>query len=451
MSSDCKRAGEKWKEDNWMPLIHSIKNDNCILMLGPDVAMKEFEGGKKTLMQILSYQLAKKTKIEEFDDFDLKEVAENFLRESGLGRSYLEALIEAFFKDRENEIQDVHKNLAKIPFPLIITTCYDSIFYNALKKEPGKEPEEEWYNFRGKDKREVEHEGSREKPLIYHLYGSIKNSRSLVISNNDLLEFFTSIISGNPNLPGYIKTEIGDKDKSFLFVGFGLRNWYLRILLHTLKAEKRESLSFAIEKLNPTQLCDRDTIFFYQDNGYKIHIYEDKDPDSFVNELYERYTEGSHTTMPAGQPAMPAGQPPTVFICHAHEDKEFAADISKRLEKRNIEPWLDKKKIRGGVEWDALIEKTIKKDVDYFVVLQSKSLESMYEGYVNEEIELALRRQRRFRRRPFIIPLKIDDCNLMDEFEDIQTIDMSDEEALDDGINELVEVVIEEQQRRAKE
>jgi hypothetical protein len=34
----------------------------------------------------------------------------------------------------------------------------------------------------------------------------------------------------------YVTSRFSDRDTSFLFIGFGFRHWYMRILLHVLKA-----------------------------------------------------------------------------------------------------------------------------------------------------------------------------------------------------------------------
>jgi hypothetical protein len=59
---------------------------------------------------------------------------------------------------------------------------------------------------------------------------------------------------------------------------------------------------------------------------------------------------------------------PEVFICHAHENKEHAADFHKKFTGAGLSTWLDNINIEPGDKWETCIEKAISK-VDYFVVL----------------------------------------------------------------------------------
>ncbi|HAO20607.1 MAG TPA: hypothetical protein DCQ37_09125, partial [Desulfobacteraceae bacterium] len=71
---------------------------------------------------------------------------------------------------------------------------------------------------------------------------------SLVMTENDLLDFLVSVISKAPGLPASITSELNSTDKNFLFLGFGFKHWYLRILLHVLAGNShKKSRSFALE------------------------------------------------------------------------------------------------------------------------------------------------------------------------------------------------------------
>lgn len=199
---------------------------------------------------------------------------------------------------------------------------------------------------------------------------------------------------------------------------------------------KRDRFSFAFEAAAPAQ----DTVLFYK-HGYQIQIYSMAVSD-FINELTQRYKKmaktGSITTSPDA---------PEIFICHANEDKDKAARLYKQLHEAGFRPWLDKENLRGGDRWDTLIEKTIK-EVDYFVVLQSKSLLQKDIGYVNKEMRLAMKRQDFFRvGTNFIIPVRIEqDCQYLYELSEFQTIDLFQR----GGFDNLVSAIKRDYQRRSK-
>ncbi len=131
---------------------------------------------------------------------------------------------------------------------------------------------------------------------------------------------------------------------------------------------------------------------------------------------------------------------PRVFICHTSEDTDFADALYGQLNAAGLDPWLDKENLRGGDRWDDMIQKVIKNEIDYFLVLQSESLQKKARGkcYVNKEINKAREQQKMFPPSiRFIIPLKIGDCETLEELKDIQTIPIDDR----DNIAELVRLI----------
>jgi hypothetical protein len=125
-------------------------------------------------------------------------------------------------------------------------------------------------------------------------------------------------------------------------------------------------------------------------------------------------------------------------LCHAHEDAAFAHALSRGIRENGINVWLDKDDLRGGDRWDDAIERTLA-DVQYVVVLQSKSLRAKDVGYVNKEINLAIERQAYYRRpRIFLIPAIIDSPDSqIDDLKSLQSVDLS----APDGVNELVRTI----------
>jgi hypothetical protein len=50
-----------------------------------------------------------------------------------------------------------------------------------------------------------------------------------------------------------------------------------------------------------------------------------------------------------------------VFLCHNSEDKPAVREISRKLAKNNIKPWLDEEQIRPGTSWQPALGKTDQK------------------------------------------------------------------------------------------
>lgn len=425
----------EWKEKDWKALILAIQQDNCILMLGPDSAVEKVKSKSRVLTEILANQLAEDLDPhikEKINTANLSEVSQHNVLEKKLGRTDLEGEVQTFYQHRRSLCSQFHRDLAALPFYFIITSSPDYMFYEALKKE-NKEPVTARYHFKGKNPPILDI-GKKERPLLFYLYGSIEETASLVITENDLLDFLAAIISKKP-LPDRILMELNDKKKNFLFLGFGFKHWYQRILLHVLHDREKESRSFALERLTRHNVKElKSAVLFFQGSSSKIHIFKGE-LNTFAKELRKRYEESA--VAPAAAPGIEAGKAPTVFICHANKDKAYAAALYEKMKNAGLKPWLDKENLRGGDKWHSIIEKTIKKQVDYFIVLQSKALAEKRIGYVNKEILLAIERQQYFRNLKFIIPIKVDDCLLLEELEDIQTIDFTREGTIEELIKTI--------------
>jgi hypothetical protein len=422
-----KMANNNLEEEEWDTLIYSIRQGNCILMLGPDAAVEEVDGQTHLLTEILANQLAEKIDEEtrgKINPSDLAQVSQYYSIERG--RNSLEARASSFFYEREGMSTNLHRNLAALPFYFTITTTPDSMFLEALKKE-GKEPMVERYHFNG-DNPDIVGKGTREKPLLFYLYGTVSEPGSLLLTENDLLDFLVALISEKRPLPDNIRSELQDEHKSFLFLGFGLRHWYLRLLLHVLQGRNKGSHSFAMEQFMPENAEElQRTIYFYKKSNYKINIFKGE-LNHFAGKLREKYLKqvSKNGTNGNGTKRVLDSGAPQVFICHASEDKDYAASLYKTLADAGIKPWLDKQNLRGGDDWNRQIEKTIQ-EIDYFVLLQSRALADKQIGYVNREINSALDRKKEFRRGSrFIIPVKIEECPLLEDVHDLQTIDLTD-------------------------
>jgi hypothetical protein len=192
--------------------------------------------------------------------------------------------------------------------------------------------------------------------------------------------------------------------QSFLFVGFGIRHWYLRVLLkiviRTLELP-RSGIAVAVEPLRGLPESDREqTVLFYQ-RGTRVEV-EDADVGSFLADLAQRLEAGGGFIGQATQ----IGPRPRVFISYAREDNELAARVFDALQKSHFEPWLDREQLRGGEIWDQRIESELDA-TDFALVLYTPAFCRKTDSYVNKEVALARRRALSVR-GSFLIPLRTD-------------------------------------------
>ncbi|MGE5642446.1 MAG: TIR domain-containing protein [Byssovorax cruenta] len=101
-----------------------------------------------------------------------------------------------------------------------------------------------------------------------------------------------------------------------------------------------------------------------------------------------------------------------VFLCHASQDKPIVREFYQRLGTEGwIDPWLDEEKLLPGQDWDLEIEKAVEAADAVIVCVSNQSVTK--EGYVQKEIrkvlDIALEKPEE---TIFIIPLRLDDCEL---------------------------------------
>jgi hypothetical protein len=126
------------------------------------------------------------------------------------------------------------------------------------------------------------------------LYGGFDRPDSLVLTENDLLEFITGVISGRPKLPDSLKSLL--RNNTFLFVGFGIQHWYVRVLLRLLiRAMGISSSAFALESMIELDTKERQqTVLFYKRGTPRIEVL-DMDGLEFAQELSKRLSnEGGY-------------------------------------------------------------------------------------------------------------------------------------------------------------
>jgi hypothetical protein len=406
------------KERHWTSLVTSLRHGQCVLMLGPEVSAapaetdgaaivsRNHESFAETLMQRLADELEEDGRRVIGDS--LAAVAQQYEDASGFGTNALRALAEKFYNSGALAPSALHRGLASLPFGLIVTTSHDDLMLRALKDE-GKSPLAYRYHLRGdrRDNPEFVLSGSASTPIVYHLFGTAREPGSLVLSENDLLDFLIAIVSERPPLPNSLSRALKRSGQSFLFVGFGISQWYLRVLMKVLVRSlelHRTASTIAAESLRGLTESDRErTILFYQ-RGTRIEV-EDADVSEFLSELAQRLAaEGGVVAEPP-----PLGPRPRVFISYAREDGALASRLFEGLDRSRFEPWLDQDALIGGENWDQRIRDELAA-ADYTLVLYTPALCRKTDSYVNREIALARNRALGVR-GSFLIPLRTADID----------------------------------------
>ena len=442
---------DELEDRDWYRLLTSIERGNCILMLGPGSSLDNSQSPPLTVSQCLAMKLSKQLKdpISENDASDFAHVARQFARQEE-SHTDLEYEVEKLLKNYQNQTTDFHQNLAKLPFSLCVSTTHDHFMENALSAAPGKIPQVDYYHFKSQKNNETESstnsiddEGiSPNHPLLFRLNGDIQDGQSLVMTEIDLLDFLAAVIQSTPPLPSYITRRFSDPNTSFLFLGFDLYQWHLRILLHVLNACDHKQRSLALENsFSLPETISKKTQVFFNDH-YKLQFCG-LELEKFTNELSQRYADQYGGTQAAAVP-LPENSP-TVFLCHCSDDSDRVAILADDLRHKGIDTWLDRHQIRGGDNWDNLIINVLEKQVDYVLVLQTPQMMARSESYYYMEIDRALERQKKQADGiSFVIPCHLQNSDPMQRLEHLNYVDLTKPQ----GLQELTRSIMEDWQKR---
>lgn len=433
-------------EQHWRQLLSRIAQQSCVLLLGPDIPLVVGGVAQPSLVSRLSDMLAAELTNAPDPSLSLAEIAQEVESESD--HMNLEMLVEDFHRSHPVADSEIHDDLASIGFPLVVTSSHDGLMEDALRKA-GKRPVSEFYDFRG-TRQKVEHEATVQEPLVYHIQGSLQRLDSLVITEQDLLEYLVAVASGSPALPDRIRSALQDDRCSFLFIGFGLNRWHLRLLVHLLRGPRPRSMSFAIEAASRLEAAsDEQAVLFFR-RGFKVETFR-VDVPAFARELRVRCDAQRQFVGPIRQVRFHAHKP-TVFISYDRRNASKADRVFAALEAEGCLPWLDRHRLEPASDWNAEIEAQLRA-CDYFLFLNSREANGRHEAFVTREVNMARDRAKSFREGiRFIIPACIDDSPVREELAQYQGLDCAAEGGVEEArqYEQLCVIMQRDLQRRGK-
>jgi hypothetical protein len=123
--------------------------------------------------------------------------------------------------------------LARLDFPLVITTNYDGLFERALR-DVGKQPRVSVYKPEPEPTTDFDNESAR-SPVVYKLHGDIAHRESLVVTDEDYIQFVLRMSDKEPYDPVPLSLKHFLKRWTTLFIGYSLLDYNLRLLFKTLR------------------------------------------------------------------------------------------------------------------------------------------------------------------------------------------------------------------------
>lgn len=217
--------------------------------------------------------------------------AENLESDSDLIAELRDRMNEASFADLVQELDypafdngslDPLRLLARLPLPVYITTSYHDFMERMLVAE-GKKPRTavcQWSgpvpNMLPEHDLDIHYSPSVSAPLVYHLYGLERYQSTLVLSEDDYLDFLVRVTqdsdASHPIVPLFLRSALSVS--SLILFGYRLQDWDFRTLfrgvINSRPIESNRPLSMIIQ-LTP---------------GEQFHIQNDKEARDYLETYF---------------------------------------------------------------------------------------------------------------------------------------------------------------------
>ena len=262
-------TGEQPGFDRWPSLVSNIRKGRCTPILGSGLleslvgSFREIARGwaKKYRYPMAGEECEELPLVAQYIAVDQGE--ETFVRDefsdalrAGVLRQYpeiSEAIANGPVQDlisaagairREQESDEPHQVLANLDLPVYLTTNPDNLLADALaaaNKKPvvalcprrddaGDITTAEAPNF----------EPSKEAPLVYHLFGHLKDPESIVLTQDNYFDYLIDVTRNNDIIPTSVRAKL--TNTALLFLGFQLRDWDFRVFFSSIKGREGRAL-----------------------------------------------------------------------------------------------------------------------------------------------------------------------------------------------------------------
>jgi hypothetical protein len=311
--------------------------------------------------------------------------------------------------------------LARLPFPLFVSTTCDSYVSRAV----------DLVRFRGRGRTTVPpyHEKGKEdlpdtvsaqNPVVFPLLGLASKSPDYALTEEDVLEFVHHFHrSGQPKrLFEWIQK------RHVLLIGGGFSDWLVRFLVRLMMRERLWANRCTHFVADPAVNADPALATFLQHRLSDVQVFQAPTAESFVDELFQRWcdrpgtalsdaVEDTSETQGAGSWSANAERdetaPKRIFLSYASEDREAAQRIFKLLDAEGLEVWFDTRGLEPGDVYKETIRSQIRRSWFFVPVLSQHTLTPLHRFFRFEWTVAGECAETASRSVGYAFPLVIDD------------------------------------------
>jgi hypothetical protein len=235
-------APRSLEEKDWKVLLQRIRTGRCIPFLGAGACH-----GTLPLGGDIASQWARDNDYPLDDKNDLARVSQFLAVEYDPYWPKLD-IVEQLSRTQPPNFtlpDEPHALLAELPLPVYMTTNYDNFMVQALARA-NRAPKTEycrWNRFLQGQPSIFDNgfDPNVANPLVYHLHGAMPVVESMVLTEDDYLDFLVNLAHENSMIPHQLQKALAES--SLLFLGYKLVDWDFRVLFRSLITYMERSLS----------------------------------------------------------------------------------------------------------------------------------------------------------------------------------------------------------------
>jgi hypothetical protein len=221
-------------DEKWLMLLHRIRQSKCTPLIGPGACygVLPFDGQ-------MAREWAVKYDYQTDDATDLERVAQFLAVEFGamLPKQLIRQRFSSATPPDFTDPDEPHMVLAALPLTIYCTTNYDDFMMRALRVQK-KDPQREFYRWNNRSFSapsifdNADFVPTAETPVVFHLHGHTDEPESMVLTEDDYLDFLKNISEDRHLLPVQIRKALAST--SLLLFGYSLSSKKFRMLFQTI-------------------------------------------------------------------------------------------------------------------------------------------------------------------------------------------------------------------------
>jgi hypothetical protein len=293
---------ERLNSDDWDVLLRKIKAQKCTPILGAGAYVESLPLNLK-----IARDWATDPEYPFENCFEMSRVAQ-FLSIKFDAIDPKDRIVEHLRQflppDFENP-NEPHRILARLPLPVYITTNYDDFMKQALELNH-KDPKRDfcrWNKFCQGGEPSIfatDYKPTVASPTVFHFHGHAEVAESLVLTDDDYLDFLVSISREEKLIPPHIEKAL--TGASLMLLGYRLDDWNFRVLFRSIVSYLEKSLitthvSVQLEPVgedaSPEQKMRARNYFNRYFKRHDVRVYWGTCQD-FVVELNQRWEESGY-------------------------------------------------------------------------------------------------------------------------------------------------------------